>query len=104
MARQDYDRYEIMKNSDGTIDWLPFVPISESTSDLSEVWVQGRSRLDKLALRYYNNPFFDFFILYGNPQYIDQFDIPDGALIRIPFPIDRVKLEYETFLRNYKES
>lgn len=104
MARQDYDRYEIMKNTDGSIDWLPFVPISQSDSDLSEVWVQGRSRLDKLALRYYNNPFFDFFILYANPQYVDQFDIPDGTLIRIPFPIDRVKLEYETFLRKFKES
>lgn len=104
MARQDYDRYEIMKNEDGSIEWLPFVPISQSSSDLSEVWVQGRSRLDKLALRYYNNPFYDFFILLANPQYVDQFDIPDGALIRIPFPIDRVKLEYETFLRKYKET
>jgi hypothetical protein len=104
MARQDYDRYEIMKNTDGTIDMLPFVPISQSASDLSEVWILGRSRLDKLALRYYNNPFYDVFILYANPQYADQFEIPDGALIRIPFPIDRVKLEYETFLRNFKES
>lgn len=104
MARRDYDRYEILKNSDGTIDMLPFVKISESPSDLSEVWVLGRSRLDKIALKYYNNPFYDFFILLANPQYVDQFDIPDGALIRIPFPIDRVKLEYESFLRKNKES
>lgn len=104
MARRDYDRYEIQKNTDGTINMLPFVTISESTSDLSEVWVLGRSRLDKIALRYYNNPFYDFFILYANPQYLDQFDIPDGALIRIPFPIDRVKEEYESFLRKNKES
>ena len=104
MARQDYDRYEVVKNTDGTIDMLPFVKISESSSDLSEVWVLGRSRLDKLALKYYNNPFYDFFILYANPQYADQFDIPDGTLIRIPFPIDRVKQEYESFLRKYKES
>jgi len=104
MARKDYDRYEIMKNVDGTIDWLPFVPISKNDSDLSELWVQGRSRLDKLALKYYNNPFYDFLILYANPEYVDQFDIPDGTLIRIPFPLNRVKLEYETFLRTYKES
>lgn len=104
MARRDYDRYEIQKNTDGTIDVLPFVPISQSTSDLSEVWVLGRSRLDKIALKYYNNPFYDFFILYANPQYVDQFDIPDGALIRIPFPIDQVKQEYESYLRKYKES
>lgn len=104
MARKDYDRYETLKNTDGTIDMLPFTRISESSSDLSEVWVVGRSRMDKLALKYYNNPFFDFFILYANPEYADQYEIPDGALIRIPFPIDRVKLEYETFLRKYKES
>ena len=103
MARQDYDRYEIQKNGDGTITMLPFVPISESSSDLSEVWVLGRSRLDKLALKYYNNPFYDFFILYANPKYVDQFDIPNGALIRIPFPIERVKLEYESFLTKNKE-
>jgi hypothetical protein len=104
MARRDYDRYEILKNTDGTIDMLPFVKISQCDSDLSEVWVRGRSRLDKLALRYYNNPFYDFFILYANPEYTDQFDIPDGTLIRIPFPIDRVKMEYETFLKIFKES
>jgi hypothetical protein len=104
MARQDYDRYEVVKNTDGSIDMLPFVKISESSSDLSEIWVLGRSRLDKLALKYYNNPFYDFFILYANPEYPNQFDIPDGTLIRIPFPIDRVKQEYESFLRKYKES
>lgn len=103
-ARQDYDRYEIQKNTDGTIDMLPFFPISQSDSDLSEVWNLGRSRMDKLALKYYNNPFYDFFILMANPDFADQFEIPDGTLIRIPFPIDRVKLEYETFLRKYKES
>lgn len=104
MARKDYDRYEIMKNTDGTIDMLPFVKISQSSSDLSEVWVLGRSRLDKLALKYYNNPFYDVFILSANPEYRDQFDIPDGTLVRIPFPIDRVKVEYESFLKKYKES
>jgi len=103
MPRIDYDRYEILKQTDGTIDMMPFVEISQSTSDLSEVWVRGRSRYDKLALKYYNNPFYDFFIFMANPEYTDQFDIPDGALIRIPFPIDRVKLEYETFLKKYED-
>lgn len=103
MPRIDYDRYEILKQTDGTIDMMPFVNISQSASDLSEVWVRGRSRYDKLALKYYNNPFYDFFIFMANPEYRDQFDIPDGALIRIPFPIDRVKLEYETFLKKYEE-
>jgi hypothetical protein len=104
MARIDYDRYEILKNNDGTINMMPFIKITERPSDLTETWVFGSSRLDKLATKYYNNPFYDFFILMANPQYVDQFDIPDGTLIRIPFPIESVKLEYEEKLRLNKEN
>lgn len=101
-GRKDYDRYEIYRNDDSSIDQLPFVKISQRTSDKYERWIEGRSRLDKLSQRYYGNPFFDFFILYANPQYISEFDIPDGAVIRIPFPLDRVKEEYEDKLKNFR--
>lgn len=101
-GNKDYDRYEIYRNNDSTIDQLPFVKISEKSSDKFERWDILRSRLDKLAQRYYRNPFFDFFILYANPQYISEFDIPDGAVIRIPFPLERVKEEYEDKLKNIR--
>jgi hypothetical protein len=39
--------------------------------------------------------FYDFLILYGNKIYLTEFDIPDGALIRIPFPLSKVKADYE---------
>lgn len=103
MAKTDYDRYEILKNQDGTIDMLPFVKISEADSDLTETWNRDRSRLEKLANKYYANPFYDFLILYANPEYTDQFDIPDGKVIRIPFPFERAKNEWENFLKKSKE-
>jgi hypothetical protein len=86
MARQDFDRYEIFRNTDNTIDQLPFVRIPQLPSDKSEEWIEGRSRLDKLAQRYYGNALGDWIILLANPEYRSEFDIPDGTVIRIPFP------------------
>jgi hypothetical protein len=102
MAKRDYNRYELLQNPDGSFDFPPFVPITASPSDKIETWNLGISRLDKLSERYYNNPFFDFLILYANPQYISEFDIPDGAFIRIPFPLDIVRRKYEDGLQEIK--
>lgn len=103
MAR-DYNRYELYRNEDdSTIDQVPFVKISQSPSDKFETWGQS-SRLDKIAQRYYNNPFFDFIILYGNPQYVNEFDIEIGDVIRIPFPLERARTEYENTLRRIRNN
>lgn len=98
MPKNDYDRYELIKNNDGTYNTMPFVPIPERQSDKYEYWNTTFSRLDKLAQKYYGNPFYDFFIMYANPQYLSEFNIPDGALIRIPFPLAQVKSDYESKL------
>lgn len=98
MTNIDYNRYELIENNDGTFSTMPFVPIPERPSDKYEYWNTTFSRLDKLAQKYYGNPFYDFFILYANPQYLSEFDIPDGALIRIGFPLAQVKSDYESKL------
>lgn len=103
-GRRDYDRYEMLKNSDGTIDSMPFIKIPKNASDKFEEWKVGNSRLEKLANRFYKNPFYDFLILYANPEYISQWDIPDGTVIRIPFPLAKVKKDYEDALKKYKKS
>ena len=100
--RQDYDRYEIYRNENGTIDQIPFVTIPVNQSDKYETWNLGRSRLDKLAKRYYGNEFFDFLILYGNPDYTSEFDIEDGDLIRIPFPLEKARTDYENGLKRIR--
>ncbi|NJO61969.1 MAG: hypothetical protein HC836_28120 [Richelia sp. RM2_1_2] len=103
MIKNTYDRYEIYRNADGSIDQLPFIPISTSNNDKYEEWIIGRSRMDKLSQKFYNDPFYDFFILFANPEYISEFDIPEGVLVRIPFPLDRVKKEYEDGLEKIRK-
>lgn len=103
MANIDYNRYEIFRNEDDTRDQLPFVSIPENRSDKYVTWNLGRDRLDKIAAKYYGNVFLDFLILYANPKYIDQYDIEDGDVIRIPFPKDAAITAYEerlTRIRN----
>lgn len=102
MARIDYDRYEIFRNDDGSIDQLPFVTIPQNPSDKYVNWKLGVDRLDKLAKRYYDNELFDFIILLANPTYISEFDIDDGDVIRIPFPLDKARTDYENGLKRIR--
>jgi len=103
MAYKDYNRYNILKNNDGTIDTMPFVNIPINPSDKYEYWQEGISRLDKLSNRYYGSPTWDWIILLGNNQYISEFDIKSGDLIRIPFPLNLAKTAYEAALMQYKK-
>ena len=100
----DYNRYESLRNSDGTTDMMPFVKIPELTTDKYESWNSYNMRFDKLAQKYYNNPFFDFLIVYANPQYLSEFDIPDDTLIRIPFPLEAAIAAYEDEIKKIKQS
>jgi len=102
MPYKDYDRYAILRNDDGTIQPMPFVNLPVNSSDKYEFWSSNTSRLDKISKKYYGNPFYDFLILYGNNIYNSEFDIPDGALIRIPFPLSKALADYEAILANLK--
>lgn len=103
MPYTDYDRYAILQNDDGTTESMPFVELPVNQSDKFEYWNTEFSRLDKLSQKYYGNPFYDFLILYANPAFLSEFDIPDNALIRIPFPLNKVKADYEAILTAYKK-
>ena len=103
MAYPDYNRYEILKKSNGTTDAMPFVNLPINVSDKYEYWNSTYSRLDKISQKYYGNPFYDFLILYANKIYLNEFDIPDGALIRIPFPLNKAKADYEAALTAYEK-
>jgi len=103
MPYVSYNRYAILKNSDGTTDSMPFIKLPINSSDKFEYWNSEFNRLEKLSQKYYGNPFYDFLILYANPEYTSEFDIPDGTLIRIPFPLSKVKADYEAILTAFKK-
>lgn len=72
----------------------PFSPqpthrISLSSTDILHNLKMGE-RLDNLAYKYYNDPLLSWIILAANPVYDNEFEIPFGVTIRIPFPLQRV--------------
>jgi hypothetical protein len=98
MPRQDYDKYSILRQEDGLPDMMPFIRLPVNATDKYENWNTDFSRMDKLSQKYYGNPFFDFLILLANPQFVSEFDIPDNALIRIPFPLSTARSDYENIM------
>jgi hypothetical protein len=47
-------------------------------------------RIDTLAGKYYEDPTLGWVIMSANPQYENEFDIPFGVDLRIPFPLQRI--------------
>jgi hypothetical protein len=99
MPKKDYDRYSILKSGDNTTENMPYVDIPINSTDKYENWNSEFSRMDKISEKYYGNPFYDFLIIYANGMYVSEFDIPDNALIRIPFPLGKAKSDYESLLK-----
>lgn len=98
MPKPDYNRYSILKNVNGGVQTMPFVKLPVNSTDKYEYWNSEFSRMDKLSLKYYGNPFYDFLIMLANSEYVSEFDIADGMLIRIPFPLAKVKADYEAIV------
>ena len=46
--------------------------------------------VDQLAEKYYGDITLGWIIMCANPQYFDEFSIPPGVDLRIPFPLNRV--------------
>jgi hypothetical protein len=103
MPYKDYDRYALLKNGDGTIDPMPLVKIPVSASDKYEYWNENFSRLDKISLKYYGSPFYDFILMAANGQYLTEFDFPNQMLLRIPFPLNFAKAAFEAAITAFKK-
>ena len=47
-------------------------------------------RIDNLAGKYYNDSKLGWIIMYANTEYDNEFEVPAGVNVRIPFPLQRV--------------
>lgn len=82
---------------------VPGIKIPNESSDLTMVYKQGLTRLDKLSQLYYNNPYSGWLIMLANPEFGGlEFNIPDMTAIRIPFPFDSAIARYITGVSNHK--
>lgn len=102
MAEPYFDRYSSFKRN-GSIQPIPFISIPQASTDKREVYKLGRTRLDKLSLKYYNNPWSGYLIMSANPQYGGlEFDIKDKDVIRIPYPFESAVNRYTEQVNRYK--
>ena len=99
----DYNRYELLKKDDGTYKQMPFVNIPKQSTDKYVEWNINGSRYDKLSNKYYGSPFYDFLLTFANPQYLSEFEINTGEIIRIPFPLTNALETYELALKKYNK-
>lgn len=98
-----YDRYKSFING-SNIEPVAGIIIPQSSDDKTVVYKKGQSRLDKISNDYYNNPYSGWLIMQSNPQFGGlEFNIPDEAIIRVPYPFDSAINRYITQVSRYKQ-
>ena len=98
--RQYFNRYnEFLIDGEQTI--VPYVNIPSKTTDKRYIYKVGQSRLDKVSQQYYNTPYFGWLIMMANPIYGGQeWNIPDGTILTIPYPLVASLQDYSSQLNN----
>jgi hypothetical protein len=98
MSTQYYNRYlNFLINGRQTV--VPYVNLQSKTSDQRYIYKKNVSRLDKISQEYYGTPYFGWLILQGNPQFGGlEWNIYDGAIITIPFPLLGSLQDYKSAL------
>lgn len=97
-----YDRYSSFR-TDGKIEFVPFIKIEQSSTDIVIKFDKRTMRMDTLSYKYYGDPNYGWLIMQSNPQYGSmEFSIPDGVNLRIPYPLNTAKVRYENAIQDYK--
>lgn len=90
-----YDRYQRLR-SNGKVRIMPNIKIEEVGSDLKIKFDKSKMRFDTLSYKYYGDSNYGWLILMSNPQYGSlEFSIPDGVLLRIPYPLSSAISRFE---------
>jgi hypothetical protein len=101
MARQNYNRYkDFLINGEQTV--VPYINIPSKSTDKRYIYKVNMSRLDKVSQQYYGSPLFGWLILQANPQFSgNEWDIPDGSILTIPYPLVASLQDYKSQLDDY---
>lgn len=97
-SRQIYYRYkDFVINGEQTV--VPYVSLPVKSTDKQYIYKISQSRLDKVSQQYYGSPTFGWLILTANPRYGGlEWNISDGDVIRIPFPLVSSLQDYQNEL------
>jgi hypothetical protein len=101
MGKQYYNRYNnFIINGEQTV--VPYINLPSKTTDKRYIYKVGQSRLDKISQQYYDSPTFGWLIMLANPIYGGQeWQIPDGSILTIPFPLVASLQDYNNELNNH---
>ncbi len=101
MGKQYYNRYNnFIINGEQTV--VPYINLPSKTTDKRYIYKVGQSRLDKISQQYYDSPTFGWLIMLANPIYGGQeWQIPDGSILTIPFPLVASLQDYNNALNNH---
>lgn len=98
-----FDRYQAFRLN-GSMEPIVFFPIEEVDTDKKVKYRVGKTRLDDLSDRYYNNPYSGYLIVMANPGLGSlEFKFTDDTLIRIPFPYESALARYQAAVKRHKE-
>jgi len=98
-----YNRY-LQVSREGVVGFPPVTRYIPMPSDKEELWKANVSRMDLISDKYYDNPNYDWLILWANyllPKI--EFEIPDNTYITIPFPLDDALAQYKQGIETYKQ-
>lgn len=83
------DFHQYLKNN-SEIKAMPFIDIPLRSDDVFVTYNKNRTRLDRIAGDIYEDETLWKIILWANPDYSIEFDIPDNTPIRVPLPKNEV--------------
>ena len=96
-----FDFYDILRSNNVTKN-MPAFTISSRNSDKRVVYDQKTKRLDNISGEIYGDETMWRVILWANPQYFVEFDIPNGTVIRVPWPLNDVIKELSAKITSKK--
>ena len=98
-----YDRYKPMRDN-GYIDgYMPFIAIPTNDTDRYVTFNSFTMRMDTISYKYYGDPNYGWLILNANPDVSSyEYQIPDGTVLRIPYPLETAISRYENGIKLWK--
>jgi hypothetical protein len=75
---------------------MPPISIDNRDTDKKVIYNKNFTRIDRISGDIYEDETLGRLIMWANPEYDYEYDIPDGAVIRVPFPLNAVLQEINT--------
>lgn len=82
---------------------MPQVQISKRKTDKFVAYDYNKKRVDVIAGEIYEDETLWRLIMWANPDYFIEYDIPAGTVLRVPYPLNEVLDEVKAYILNYKK-